>query len=267
MPEVLKPSDLPVVILCGGQGTRLREETEYRPKPMVEIGGKPILWHIMKLYSFYGIRRFILCLGYKGWVIKHYFLRYNEMRRDFTLHLEDKGSLEFHDTGAEDDWAITLAETGEEAATGSRLRQIRKYIDTPQFFLTYGDAVADVDIAALHRFHLEQGGLGTVTGVRPTSRYGEISLEGNRVVDFHEKQRNVDAVVSGGFFVFDSAFFDYLDDDPKLFFELGPLQQLARERKLFTYIHEGAWYSMDTYRDYLQLNGIWAEGNPPWKVW
>ncbi len=259
-------ADLPVVILCGGQGTRLREETEYRPKPMVEIGGRPILWHIMKLYSTYGVRRFILCLGYKGWVIKHYFLRYNEMRRDFTLHLANR-SIDFHDDGAEDDWAITLAETGEEAATGNRLQQVGKYIDTPRFLLTYGDAVADVDIQKLYDFHVDRGAIGTVTGVRPTSRYGEITLDGDRVVDFHEKQKNVEAVVSGGFFVFETGFLDYLDDDPQLFFELEPLQRLASEQKLYTYVHEGAWYSMDTYRDYLQLNRIWAAGNPPWKIW
>jgi glucose-1-phosphate cytidylyltransferase len=259
--------ELPVVILCGGMGTRLREETEYRPKPMVEIGEQPILWHIMKIYAAFGVRRFILCLGYKGWEIKQFFLRYHEKRRDFTLTMDGSRGLEFHNRDGEEDWQITLAETGLETATGARIKRIARYVDTPTFFLTYGDAVADVDVEGLLRFHRAHGRIATVTGVRPTSRYGEMSVAGDRVVEFHEKPRHVASVVSGGFFVFERRFLDYLDDDPQLFFELEPLQRLAREGELHTYVHEGAWFSMDTYRDYLQLNRIWNEGDPPWKIW
>jgi glucose-1-phosphate cytidylyltransferase len=258
--------DLPVVILCGGQGTRLREETEYRPKPMVEIGGQPILWHIMKNYGVFGARRFILCLGYRGWDIKQYFLRYNERRGDFTVHLESR-TVDFDDAEGEEDWQVTLAETGAETATGARLRRIRRYIDTESFFLTYGDAVGDVDIEALLGFHQGHGRIGTVTGVYATSRYGEMIVDGTRVREFHEKLRSNEALVNGGFFVFDKSFFDYLDDDPQLFFELAPLQKLCHEDQLQTYVHDGAWYSMDTYRDYLQLNSIWASGEAPWKSW
>ena len=264
------PADLPVVILCGGQGTRLREETEYRPKPMVEVGGQPILWHIMKIYGAAGARRFVLCLGYKGWEIKQYFLRTKEMRRDFTISTNGSHPVEFHNDVDEDDWEVTLAETGAESATGSRLRKVRNYVEDPAgagtFFLTYGDAVGDVDMAALLAFHRSHGGIGTVTGVRPTSRYGEILVDGTTVREFHEKEKQPNALVSGGFFVFESAFFDYLEDRDDSFFELAPLQRLAHEGQLHVYVHEGEWHSMDTYRDYLQLNRIWDDSTP-WKIW
>lgn len=273
MTDATKASDLPVVILCGGQGTRLREETEYRPKAMVEIGGRPILWHIMKVYDTFGVRHFIVCLGYKGWEIKQYFLRYHERRSDFTVSMNggQRGGqhhpIEFHDRTSAEDWRVTLAETGAETATGARLRRVRNYVDTPTFFLTYGDVVGDIDLDALLRFHRSHGRIATVTGVRPTSRYGEMTVDGTQVQEFHEKTKQPEAVVSGGFFVFESSFFEYLDDDPQLFFELAPLQKLASEGELHTYVHEGAWFPMDTYRDYLQLNSLWAEENPPWKIW
>ena len=262
-----RASDLPVVILCGGQGTRLREETEYRPKPMVEIGGRPILWHIMKNYGAFGVRRFILCLGYKGWEIKQYFLRYNERREDFTVHLDGTRAVDYHSPKSEENWQVTLAETGADTATGARVRLIRDYIGSDSFFLTYGDAIGNVDLDALLAFHQGHGRIGTVTGVYATSRYGEMIVDGTKVCEFHEKLRSNDALVSGGFFVFEQSFFDYLDDDPQLFFELAPLQKLCHEDQLQTYVHDGAWYSMDTYRDYLQLNGIWSEGDAPWKNW
>jgi glucose-1-phosphate cytidylyltransferase len=258
--------DLPVVILCGGQGTRLREETEYRPKPMVEIGGHPILWHIMKIYGAHAVRRFVLCLGYKGWEIKQFFLRHNEMNGDFTLSTNDSQATEFHNGPNQEDWAVTLAETGSETATGARLRKVRSYIDTQTFFLTYGDAVGDVDIPALLAFHRAHGGIGTVTGVRPTSRYGELVVDGTFVREFHEKEPRPKTLVSGGFFVFEREFFDYLDDRDDLWLELDPLQSLAHEGQLHTYVHEGEWQSMDTYRDFLQLNRIWDE-TAPWKIW
>jgi len=249
-------------------GTRLREETEHRPKPMVEIGEQPILWHIMKIYGAAGVRRFVLCLGYKSWEIKQYFLRYHEKRLDFTMRLDGKHPLEFRDAAdGSENWEVTLAETGLDTATGARIKRVERYLDTDTFFLTYGDAVADLDVDALLAFHRSHGKIATVTGVRPTSRYGEMSVEGDRVVEFHEKPRDGMALVSGGFFVFERRFLDYLGPDPQLFFELEPLQRLAREGELRTYVHEGAWFSMDTYRDYLQLNRIWNEGAPPWKIW
>jgi glucose-1-phosphate cytidylyltransferase len=264
-----KARDLPVVILCGGMGTRLREETEHRPKPMVEIGEQPILWHIMKIYGAAGVHRFVLCLGYKSWEIKQYFLRYHEKRLDFTMRLDGKKALQFREeTDGSENWEVTLAETGLDTATGARIKRVERYLDTDTFFLTYGDAVADLDVDALLAFHRSHGKIATVTGVRPTSRYGEMTVEDDgRVVEFHEKPRDGMALVSGGFFVFERRFLDYLGHDPQLFFELEPLQRLAREGELVTYVHEGAWFSMDTYRDYLQLNRIWNEGAPPWKIW
>ncbi len=260
-------ADMPVVILCGGQGTRLREETEYRPKPMVEIGGQPILWHILKIYGAFGFRRFILCLGYKGWVIKQYFLRYNEMRRDFTVHLDGSRPLEFRNVAEPEHWEVTCAETGAETGTGARLRRVRDYVDTPTFCFTYGDAVAAIDLDKLLDLHWREGRLATVTGVNPTSRYGEMHVEGAQVVEFNEKPTLAEGVVSGGFFVFERGVFDYLDDDPNLFLELAPLQRLARDGELSVYRHQDFWHPMDTYRDFLHLNGLWRQENPLWKIW
>ena len=266
MSDELDRSQIPVVILCGGQGTRLREETEYRPKPMVEIGGRPILWHIMKIYRRHGHRRFILCLGYKGWVIKQYFLRYNEMHRDFTVTMDGSRPLEFLNTEGDEDWEVTLAETGQETGTGARLWRVRDYVQADTFCFTYGDAVGSVDVGALVDLHLAEGRVGTVTGVRPTSRYGEMRTDGHRVTEFREKP-TAEGVVSGGFFVFQNGIFDYLNDDPQLFFELEPLRNLARDQQLSVYTHEGYWHPMDTYRDYLHLNQVWKEGDAPWKSW
>jgi glucose-1-phosphate cytidylyltransferase len=259
-------ADLPVVILCGGKGTRLREETEVRPKPMVEIGGKPILWHIMRIYGHHGCSRFVLCLGYKGWVIKQYFLRYHEMMRDFTVHM-GTGEPEFHNTVGAEAWRVTCAETGEETGTGGRLFRAQRYLETETFFFTYGDAVGDLDIAKLLAYHREKGRIATVTGVHPTSRYGEIQLSDGLASEFNEKPTVADGVVSGGFFVFQKEVFDYLGDEPGLFLEVEPLQRLARDGELAVYLHEGYWEPMDTYRDYLHLNDVWRRGNAPWKVW
>ncbi|MDX1501493.1 MAG: glucose-1-phosphate cytidylyltransferase [Thermoanaerobaculia bacterium] len=261
-----RPADLPVVILCGGQGTRLREETEYRPKPMVEIGGMPILWHIMKIYGRYDVERFVLCLGYKGWVIKQYFLRYHERMRDFTVCM-DSGDTDFHNREGAEAWRVTCAETGEESGTGARLWNVRRYLETDTFFFTYGDAVSDVDVGRLLDYHYAQGRIATVTGVHPTSRYGEMHVQDGLAVEFNEKPTVADGVVSGGFFVFQREIFDYLDDDPKLFLEFEPLQRLARDGQLSVYLHEGYWEPMDTYRDYLHLNEVWRRGDAPWKVW
>jgi glucose-1-phosphate cytidylyltransferase len=261
-------ADMPVVILCGGKGTRLREETEYRPKPMVEIGGQPILWHILKIYGAYGFRRFILCLGYKGWVIKQFFLRYHEVESDLTVHLDGSGRVEFLNRVGHEPWQVTCAETGEETATGARLWRVRRYIDTPTFLFTYGDAVGTVDVPALLDLHWREGRVATVTGVHPTSRYGEMRVDGTRAVEFNEKPTLAEGVVSGGFFVFESSVFDrYLNDDPQLFLELAPLQRLARDGQLSVFAHEGFWHPMDTYRDYLHLNDLWRQGDAPWKIW
>jgi glucose-1-phosphate cytidylyltransferase len=256
-----------VVILCGGQGTRLREETEYRPKPMVEIGSNPILWHIMKIYSAQGVDRFVLCLGYKGWVIKQFVLRYQEYESDFTISMDGSRSIDFHNRAGAEPWRVTCAETGDDSATGARLWRARKYIDSPTFLFTYGDAVADVDLDALLDFHYREGRIATVTGVHPTSRYGEIRRDGGRAVEFNEKPTVAEGCVSGGYFVFQREIFNYLNEDPGLFLELEPLQRLARDGELSVYMHEGVWYPMDTYRDYLLLNEIWKRGDPPWKIW
>jgi glucose-1-phosphate cytidylyltransferase len=257
---------IPVVILCGGMGTRLREETERVPKPLVEVGERPILWHIMKIYSHYGFRRFILCLGYKSWLIKEFFLRYREFVSNFTLEMDGDHRPVFHNQHTED-WSVTCAETGLKTATGARLWRVRDLIDTDTFMFTYGDGIGRVNIAELLDFHREHGRLGTVTGVHPSSRYGEMRVEGDRAVAFAEKPTLVEGFVSGGFFAFQRGFLDYLNDDPNLFFEEAPLGNLARDEQLAVYPHEDYWLGMDTYRDLTELNELWASGNPPWKVW
>ena len=262
------PTDqIPVVILAGGLGTRLREETERVPKPLVEIGEKPILWHIMKIYSHFGFRRFVLCLGYKSWLIKEFFLRYREHVCDFTLEMNGHHTPRFHDNSADEHWKITFPETGLHTATGARLRRVRDYVDTDTFMFTYGDGIGRVDIPALLDFHYESGRIGTVTGVHPQSRYGEMRVAGGRAVEFNEKPTLAEGFVSGGFFVFQREFFEYLNDDPGLFFEREPLQRLARDGELSVYPHDDFWMGMDTFRDFTELNELWATGDAPWKVW
>jgi glucose-1-phosphate cytidylyltransferase len=259
--------DMTLVILAGGMGLRLREETERVPKPLVSIGEKPMLWHIMKLYRHYGLRHFVVCLGYKGWLIKEYFLRYREHVSDFTLGGADDGRPVFHNGPREEDWEITLAETGFEDATGSRLRQVQDYIRGDTFMCTYGDGLGAVEIGRLLDFHHNEGRIGTVTGVRPQSRYGEMRVEGTRAVEFNEKPTLADGFVNGGFFVFERDFFNWLSDDPSLFFEREPMQKLAREGELAVFPHDGYWLGMDTYRDFRELNDVWSTGDAPWKVW
>jgi glucose-1-phosphate cytidylyltransferase len=261
--------DTPVVILCGGQGTRIREVSERLPKGMVDIGGRPILWHIMKLYSHYGYRRFILCLGYKGWEIKQFFLDYRAHMSDFTLSLSE-GDHQPRFTGgpADENWDITFAETGLEAGTGARLRRIRQYVDSPHFLMTYGDGVSAVDIQNLVKVHTSSGRVGTVTGVHPTSKFGEMQVDDDRVAEFNEKPTQVTGWVSGGYFMFNRSFLDdYLDDAEDLFLEAAPLQNLARDNQLTVNRHEGFWAAMDTYKDYQALNEMWATGEAPWKLW
>src|SRR5215210_5606813 len=237
--EELNPADVPVVILCGGLGTRLREATENLPKPLVDIGGRPILWHIMSLYSQHGFRRFVLCLGYRASDIKAYFLRYRENITDFTLHLRDEQRLVYHDREGMEDWEITCADTGLYTGTGGRIGRVQHYVDAPTFALTYGDGIGDVDLSGELRYHRSHGAIGTVTGVRPTSRYGEMTVADGRVVEFNEKPTTSEGFVSGGFFLFQHEFFDYLTEDVDLFLEQGPLGKLAADGQLRVFPHEG----------------------------
>jgi len=256
-----------VVILCGGLGTRLREETEFRPKPMVEIGSHPILWHIMKIYAHYGLTDFVLCLGYKGDMIKEHFLNYEAMNNDFTIQLGAQNKIEFNSNHAEGNWRITLADTGESTMTGSRVKKIAQYIDSDVFMLTYGDGVADIDVKKLLDFHCSHGKLATVTGVRPSSRFGELIIENGKLKQFSEKPQIHEGFINGGFFVFNRKVFDYLDDEENCILEKDPLERLTREGQLEVYQHDGYWHCMDTQRDMLILTEEWAKGNPAWKVW
>ena len=255
--------EIPVVILAGGLGTRLREATENVPKPLVEIGEKPILWHIMKLYSDHGFKRFVLCLGYKSWLIKQFFLSYREQVLDFTLELGSGAEPRFENTNGDEDWTITFAETGLHTMTGGRLWRVRDYIDSDTFMFTYGDGIGAVDIGALLDHHEASGRVATVTGVHPTSRFGEMDVRDGRAVSFNEKPAT-EGFVSGGFFVLNRDFFDYMNDDPGLYFEREPLMGCAREGELSVYEHRGFWMGMDTYRDYKELNDLWASGKAPW---
>jgi len=256
-----------VVILAGGLGTRLREETEYRPKPMVDIGGRPILWHIMKSYEHYGFKDFIICLGYKGEVIKEYFLNYEAMNSDFTIQLGDINSVQFHNNHKETDWRVTLAETGEKAQTGARVKRIEKYIDEDSFMLTYGDGIINININKLVEYHQSHGKIGTVTGVHPSSRFGELVYDENQVVKFSEKPQVKEGLINGGYFVFNREFFDYLDDNDGCVLEREPLEALASDGELMMYAHHGFWQCVDTYRELELVNNMWRSSSPPWKVW
>ncbi len=255
-----------VVILCGGQGTRLREETEYRPKPLVDIGGRPILWHIMKVYAHYGFRDFVLCLGYRGSMIKEYFLNYEAMTNDFTVSLGRMRAIDYHDAHQEQKFNVTLTDTGLNTMTGGRVKRAGKYIDGDSFMVTYGDGVSDVDVAKLMAFHKSHGKLASVTTVRPTSRFGILDLKDDgRVATFSEKPQ-VEGWINAGFFVFERRVLDYLGGDDCIM-EREPLERLATDGQIMGYRHEGAFYAMDTYREYLALNELWSSGKAPWKVW
>jgi glucose-1-phosphate cytidylyltransferase len=256
-----------VVILAGGLGTRLREETEYRPKPMVQVGNKPILWHIMKNYAFYGFKEFIVCLGYKGNMIKDYFLNYEIMNRDFTIHLGMRDNLTIHNNYEELDWTITLANTGEKAQTGARIKKIEKYIQDDLFMVTYGDGVSSINIDNLVNFHKSHGKIGTMSGVHPSSRFGEFTIKDNQVIDFHEKPQTKEGLINGGFFVFDKKFFDYMSNDDTCTLEKEPLEELVSDGQLMVYPHDGFWQCVDTYRELELLNKLWDTPSPPWKVW
>lgn len=255
-----------VVLLCGGRGARLREETEFRPKPLVEIGGRPILWHIMKCFAHAGMREFVLCLGYRGNMIKEYFLNYEAMNSDFTLCLGKQHNVLYHGEHEEQDFQVTLVDTGLETQTGGRLKRIERYIPGDEFLLTYGDGVADVDVRQLIEFHRAHGRLATVTSVRPISRYGLLEMEpGGSVRSFVEKPR-LDGWINAGFFVFNRRIFDYLSGDDCIL-EREPLERLAAEKELVAYRHEGFFYAMDTFREYQYLNELWSSGQAPWRRW
>ena len=258
-----------VVILCGGRGTRLREETEYRPKPMVPIGDRPILWHIMKTYAHHGFSDFVLCLGYKGDQIKDYFRNYLWHTCDTTLTLGREPQVEYHTRHTEEAWTVTLADTGEDSMTAHRIHQIRKYVggdDT--FLLTYGDGVGNIDIPGALAFHRANGRVLTLAAVHPPGRFGELGLDADSTVHgFNEKPQAEGGYINGGYMVCDRRVFDYLTDDPTMMFEREPMQRLTAERQLAAFQHEGFWQPMDTYQEFLLLNRLWAEGTAPWKVW
>ena len=256
-----------VVILCGGLGTRLREETEYRPKPMVPIGGRPILWHIMKLYARFGHKDFILCLGYKGEVIKDYFRNYLWHMSDVTLQLGKQPSFQYHSSHAEEDWTVTLLETGLETQTGGRLRRALTHISDADFLFTYGDAVADVDLNAAVKSHRAEGGIATVTAVKPAGRFGELALDGSTVTAFQEKPEREKIYINGGFMVLSRRIEAYLGAEDSCVFEKEPMERLAAERQLRAYRHDGFWQCMDTFREQQLLDRMWQSGRAPWKVW
>ena len=253
------------VILAGGLGTRISEETQVKPKPMVEIGGKPILWHIMKTYSAYGINEFVICCGYKGYVIKEYFANYFLHTSDVTFDMT-RNQMEVHQRYAEP-WKVTLVDTGEETMTGGRLRRVADYVkDEAAFCLTYGDGVSDVDIGALIAFHQAQGVKATLTATVPPGRFGALDLRGDKVASFVEKPKGDGGLINGGFFVLSPAVLAYLSDD-KTVWEREPLERLAREGQLAAYAHQGFWQPMDTLRDKTYLEELWQSGAAPWKVW
>jgi glucose-1-phosphate cytidylyltransferase len=253
-----------VVILAGGLGTRLSEETDLRPKPMVEIGARPLLWHIMKIYSQFGINDFIVCTGYKGYVIKEYFANYYLHMSDVTFDLQ-QNKMSVHRADAEP-WKVTLVDTGDQTMTGGRLRRVQKYVEDDDFCLTYGDGVADINIDNLLKQHRAGGRIATVTAVRPPGRFGAMVIDNSRVTSFAEKPPGDGGWINGGFFVMKPAVFEYLSDDQTVL-EQAPLTKLAQDGQLTAYFHEGFWQAMDTLRDRRQLEDLWMSGHPPWRSW
>jgi glucose-1-phosphate cytidylyltransferase len=252
------------VILAGGLGTRISEETESKPKPMIEIGAKPLLWHIMKIYSAHGIDEFVVCLGYRGYVIKEYFANYYLHMGDVTFDMKDN-RMEVHQSGAEP-WKVTLIDTGAETMTGGRLKRVLPYVDGEEFCFTYGDGVADVDIGALIDFHRSSGCRATVTAVQPSGRFGALDIDGDRIRRYEEKPRGDGGWINGGFFVLSPAVGDYIDGDATVW-EQQPLQRLAEQDQLAAYRHRGFWHAVDTVRDKRHLQELWDAGSPPWKLW
>ncbi len=258
-----------VVILCGGHGTRIRGVADDVPKPMIPIGGRPILWHIMKEYAARGHTEFVLCLGYKSSIIKEFFRNYHTHTSDFTITLGRNGGIEYHGDHDESGWKVTLVETGMNAMTGARVKRIQRYLDGDEnFMLTYGDGVSDIDLDALIAFHKAHGRILTVTGVRPPGRFGEMECNADgRVTEFNEKPQASGGRISGGFLVCRRELFDYLDDSEDLVLENKPMRALARDGQMTMYGHDGFWQCMDTYRDFQLLETLWGSGKAPWKIW
>ena len=257
------------VLLAGGLGTRMPEETEFRPKPMVEVGGKPVLWHIMKIFSTYGVNDFVVCTGYKSEIIKEYFLDYEARNNDFTITLGRTRELVIHGQQVDADWTVTVADTGPTTQTGGRVSRIRRYVEADErFIVTYGDGLADIDINQLVAFHEAHGKAATITTVRPLSRFGLVDLDGGAVVQRFREKPQVDDWVSAGFFVFERRVLDVLTEgDDDLVLEGEPLAGLAAQGELIAYQHEGFWQPMDTRREATMLNDMWSSGRAPWKVW
>jgi glucose-1-phosphate cytidylyltransferase len=253
------------VILAGGLGTRLSEETAAKPKPMIEIGAKPLLWHIMKIYSAHGIDEFVVCLGYRGYLIKEYFANYYLHMGDVTFDLKDN-RMEVHQSGAEP-WKVTLIDTGDETMTGGRLKRVLPYVDGEEFCFTYGDGVTDLDLGELIRFHREHGRLATVTAVQPSGRFGALDIgDGDLIRRYEEKPKGDGGWINGGFFVLSPEVARYIDDDATVW-EQEPLKRLAQEEQLAAYRHRGFWYAVDTVRDKRHLQELWESGSAPWKLW
>ncbi len=260
----LEPKDLSCVILAGGLGSRLSEETDTKPKPLVEVGGRPILWHIMKTYTHFGVNHFVICLGYKGYKITEYFANYFLHESDVTFEIG--GGITFHEAKAEP-WRVTLIDTGESTQTGGRVRRVRPYLPTDRpFFMTYGDGVGDVDIKALLKAHEKHGKKATVTATQPRARFGALDLEGTEVRAFKEKPISEGGYINGGFFVLDPTVIDYIAGDATLW-EQEPLERLARERQLHAFFHDGFWQPMDTLRDKQHLDELWRTNKAPWRIW
>ena len=254
-----------VVILAGGKGTRISEETVLKPKPMIEIGGKPILWHIMKIYSYFGINEFIVCCGYKGYLIKEYFANYFLHMSDVTFNMESN-SIKVHKKNSEP-WVVTLVDTGEKSCTGGRLKRVREYLDADDFCFTYGDGLADINISNLINFHKEHKRMATITAVKPPGRYGALVLdEYNKVNTFQEKPDGDRSWINGGFFVLNPKVIDLIENDYTNW-EEHPLSSLANQNELYAYKHTGFWHPMDTLRDKIYLENFWSKDNTPWKVW
>lgn len=254
-----------VVILCGGRGTRLQEETTVKPKPMVEIGGWPILWHIMKIYSHYGFKEFLIALGYKGEVIKSYFLNYYYLINSISIDLND-GNIKVHGRQQREDWIVHLIDTGLHTETGGRIKRLASCVKNETFIMTYGDGVANINIQDLVAFHHRHGKLATITAVRPPARFGSLKFGGDLVVKFAEKPQMGEGWINGGFFVLEPGVLEYIEGD-EIFFEREPLERLAQDGQLVAYKHDGFWQCMDTFRDVRLLESLWQSGNPPWKIW
>ena len=260
-----KYQDLQVVLLAGGLGTRIREETESRPKPMIEIGGRPLLWHLMKYFSTFGLSDFVICTGYKAEVIVDYFTNFNLHNNDFTIDMSSHNSVTVHNSNFQEPWKVTIAHTGgPNVGTGGRLNRVRKYVKSDNFICTYGDGLSDIQIPILIKAHLKNGGVATVTVTKPTNRFGVVEMDNALVTSFREKPQ-AEGWINSGYFVFNQKIWDYLDDECTL--EESPMKRLSKEGSLFGYEHLGFWQAMDTYREYQLLEGLWAENRAPWRIW